>query len=179
MPKSKSKKQEEVEVLTKDLSEAKAAVVITMTGLKVKENWELRKLLRKEGVALEVAKKTLFKIALEKAGIQMPVEDLSGTVALVMDKTEEARAAKLIADFKKTHPVVELQRGAVHSEDGWHFFDQKEVIALSKLPSRQELVSKLLFLLQYPTSGFVRVLGALPQKFVRTLQAVHDKKAAS
>ncbi|HLC99780.1 MAG TPA: 50S ribosomal protein L10 [Patescibacteria group bacterium] len=178
MPKSKSKKQEEVEALTKDLQGAKSVMVITMTGLKVKENWEFRKLLRKEGVSLEVAKKTLFKIALEKAGVQMPVDDLSGTVALVMDNQEEARAAKLVANFKKTHPVMELQRGTVRKDSEWQVFDREQVIALSKLPSRQELVSKLLFLLQYPTSGFVRVLAALPQKFVRTLQAVHDKKAA-
>src|SRR3989338_9126340 len=171
MAKSKSQKNQEVDALTSELQSAKAAVVITMTGLKVKDNWDFRKILRKEGVKLEVAKKTLFKI-------ELPVDDLTGTVALLVDHKEEARAAKLAADFKKDHPQVELQKGTVRMGDKWQLFNQAEIIALSKLPSRQELVSKLLYLLNYPTTGLVRTLAAVPQKFVGTLKAIHDKKSA-
>src|SRR3989344_7810693 len=84
MAKSKAQKNQEVDALTSELQNIKSAVVITMTGLKVKDNWDFRKILRKEGVRLEVAKKTLFKIALKKANIELPVDDLTGTVALVM-----------------------------------------------------------------------------------------------
>ena len=178
MAKSKAQKNQEVDALTSELKNIKSAVVITMTGLKVKDNWDFRKILRKEGVKLEVAKKTLFKIALEKANIELPVDELTGTVALVMDDKEEARAAKLAADFKKDHPQVELQKGTVRMGDKWQLFNQAEIIALSKLPSRQELVSKLLYLLNYPTTGLVRTLAAVPQKFVGTLKAIHDKKSA-
>ena len=178
MAKSKAQKNQEVDALTSELKNIKSAVVITMTGLKVKDNWDFRKILRKEGVRLEVAKKTLFKIALKKANIELPVDELTGTVALVMDDKEEARAAKLVADFKKDHPQVELQKGTVRMGDKWQLFNQAEIIALSKLPSRQELVSKLLYLLNYPTTGLVRTLAAVPQKFVGTLKAIHDKKSA-
>lgn len=177
MAKSKSQKNQEVDSLTSELQSAKAAVVITMTGLKVKDNWDFRKILRKEGVKLEVAKKTLFKIALEKAKIELPVDDLTGTVALLVDDKEEARAAKLAADFKKDHPQVELQKGTVRTGDKWQSFNQAEIIALSKLPSRKELISKLMYLLNYPTTGLVRVLAAVPQKFVRTIKAIQDNKA--
>ena len=179
MAKSKSQKNQEVDVLTSELQNAKSAVVITMTGLKVKENWDFRKILRKEGVKLEVAKKTLFKIALQKSGIEMSVDDLTGTVALVIDEKEEARAAKIVSDFKKAHPQVELQRGAVKTGDDWQFFDQSAVIALSAIPSREDLISKLMYLLNYPTTGLVRTLSAVPQKFVGTLKAIQDKKSAS
>ena len=178
MAKSKAQKNQEVDALTSELKNIKSAVVITMTGLKVKDNWDFRKILRKEGVRLEVAKKTLFKIALKKANIELPVDELTGTVALVMDDKEEARAAKLAADFKKDHPQVELQKGTVRMGDKWQLFNQAEIIALSKLPSRQELVSKLLYLLNYPTTGLVRTLAAVPQKFMGTLKAIHDKKSA-
>ena len=178
MAKSKAQKNQEVDALTSELKNIKSAVVITMTGLKVKDNWDFRKILRKEGVRLEVAKKTLFKIALKKANIELPVDELTGTVALVMDDKEEARAAKLAADFKKDHPQVELQKGTVRMGGKWQLFNQAEIIALSKLPSRQELVSKLLYLLNYPTTGLVRTLAAVPQKFVGTLKAIHDKKSA-
>ena len=63
--------------------------------------------------------------------------------------------------------------------DKWQSFNQEEIIALSKLPSRQELVSKLMYLLNYPTTGLVRVLAAVPQKFVGTIKAIQDKKAQS
>lgn len=179
MAKSKSQKISEVESLVNDLQSAKSAIVITMTGLKVKDNWDFRKALKKEGVKLEVAKKTLFKIALQKAGIELPIDDLTGTVALVVDEKEEARAAKLVSDFKKDHPQVELQKGTVKMEENWQLFDQAEVVALAKLPTRQELVSKLMYLLNYPTTGLVRTLSAVPQKFVGTIKVIQEKKAAS
>ncbi|MEK7130341.1 MAG: 50S ribosomal protein L10 [Patescibacteria group bacterium] len=179
MAKSKSQKNQEVDALTSGLQSAKAAVVITMTGLKVKDNWDFRKILRKEGVKLEVAKKTLFKIALDKANIELPVDDLTGTVAMLLDDKEEARAAKLAADFKKDHPQVELQKGTVRMGGKWQSFNQAEILVLSKLPSRQELISKLMYLLNYPTTGLVRVLAGVPQKFVGTIKAIQDKKAQS
>ena len=176
MAKSKSQKNQEVDALTSGLQSAKAAVVITMTGLKVKDNWDFRKILRKEGVKLEVAKKTLFKIALDKANIELPVDDLTGTVAMLLDDKEEARAAKLADDFKKDHPQVELQKGTVRMGGKWQSFNQAEILVLSKLPSRQELISKLMYLLNYPTTGLVRVLAGVPQKFVGTIKAIQDKK---
>lgn len=179
MAKSKSQKSAEVEALVSGLKAAKAAMVITMTGLKVKDNWDFRKVLRKEGVKLEVAKKTLFKIALEQAGIQLPLKDLAGTIALVVDGEEEARAAKLVSDFKKNHPQVELKKGTVRMGGEWQFFDEAGAVELSKLPTRRESVSKLVYLLSYPTTGLVRTLNAVPQKFVRTIKAIQDKKAAS
>lgn len=179
MAKSKAQKISEVEVLTSELKNAKSAMVITMTGLKVKDNWAFRSALRKEGVKLEVAKKTIFKIVLDKLNINMPVDDLQGTVALVVDGQEEARPAKIVATFKKDHPLVDLQRGVIKIGDAWQTFDKNGVLELSKLPSKQELLSKLLFLLNYPTSGLVRTLAGVPQKFVRSLQAIHDKKAGS
>ena len=179
MAKSKSQKNQEVDALTSGLQSAKAAVVITMTGLKVKDNWDFRKILRKEGVKLEVAKKTLFKIALDKANIELPVDDLTGTVAMLLDDKEEARAAKLAADFKKDHPQVELQKGTVRMGGKWQSFNQAEILVLSKLPSRQELISKFMYLLNYPTTGLVRVLAGVPQKFVGTIKAIQDKKAQS
>ena len=163
MAKSKSQKNQEVDALTSGLQSAKAAVVITMTGLKVKDNWDFRKILRKEGVKLEVAKKTLFKIALDKANIELPVDDLTGTVAMLLDDKEEARAAKLADDFKKDHPQVELQKGTVRMGGKWQSFNQAEILVLSKLPSRQELISKLMYLLNYPTTGLVRVLAGVPK----------------
>lgn len=177
MAKTKAKKTEEVEALSSELQNAKSAMVITMTGLKVKDNWDFRKLLRKEGVKLEVAKKTLFKIALEKAGIKLPIDDLTGTVALVVDNSEEARPAKLVSDFKKDHPQLELQCGTIKMENKWQIFDQMGVLELSKLPGRQELLSKLMYLLNYPTTGLVRTLQAVPQKFIGTIKAIGDKKA--
>jgi len=174
MAKTKEQKQEAVKILKERLSDANATVFVNFDGLTVMETNELRNILRKEKIEYTVAKKSLLKIALKDTKIKgIDLDSLEGGLGMASGFSDEVLPAKLLDTFAKKHEAVKLIGGIFNGE----FIDTKEVVALAKLPSKQELFSKLVWLLQYPTSGFVNVLAGTMRNFVYALNAIKEKKA--
>jgi large subunit ribosomal protein L10 len=164
------------EVIIKDLAEklknSKAVVFSDYKGLNVKDMTQLRRDLRAEGVDLQVLKKTLMNRALKEAGIEMDAKVLEGQVAIAISSRDEVAAAKIIAKLAKVNENLKIVGGILGTKE----LSTAEVNALAKLPSKEELLSKLVGTLNAPVSGFVNVLAGNMRGFVTALQAIADKK---
>ncbi len=174
MAKTKQRKEQEVQKLVERLKSSKGAVFVSYDSLTVGETTALRQELRAEGVSLTMIKKRLLKIALEQAGItDATVDDHKKNISVAVSETDEVAPAKLLATFAKAHETVELQGGVLESA----FIDQAQVTALAKLPSKDELLAKMVGSLKSPLSGMVGVLSGTTRSFVQVLTAIKEQKA--
>jgi len=173
MAKTKQRKESEVKVLADNLAAAKGVVFINFSGLKVKDATAVRNTCRKEGIDYIVAKKTLLKRAMKDAGLEsVDVSGLGGEIAVVTSATDEVAPAKMIAKFAKDFEVLKFVAGILDKK----LIDDKATINLSQLPSKLELLAKLVGTLQAPVSGFVNVLQGNLRGLVYVLKAVGEKK---
>ena len=169
---TKSQKEELVKELVEKLKDSKGVVFSDFKGLTVKDMTALRQELRKEGISMKVFKKTLIDIALKDAGIDAKVNEMEGQIAVAVSSQDEVMAAKIIANFAKAHENIKIVGGLLGKE----VLSEGEVIALSKLPSKDELLAKLVGSLNAPVSGFVNVLAGNLRGLMNVLKAVADNK---
>lgn len=176
MPKNKIQKQEIFRDLNERIKKSKSIVFAGFNAFGVKDNEDLRAKLRAENSEYYVAKKTLLNLALQENKIEVDPSELEGKVAAVFSYEDEVASAKILGNFlkdkEKANKVVFL--GGIL--DG-KFLNKNEVMALSKLPSKQELYAKVVGSLNAPVSGFVNVLAGNLRGLVGVLKAISDKKA--
>lgn len=163
-----------IEEVTAQLVSAQSIVVAEYRGLDVATVTVLRKTARESGVYLRVLKNTLARRALANS----PFEGLSGelTGPLIYGiSADPVGAAKVLSAFSKENEKLVIKAGALPNS----VLDANGVKALATMPSREELLSKLLGTMQAPVTKFVRTLNEVPTKFVRGLAAVRDQKQAA
>ena len=166
------KKAVVVEV-SEQVSTAQAIIVAEYRGLQVGEMTELRAQARKSGVYLRVLKNTLVRRAVEGTPFSGLANEMVGPLVFGIS-SDPVSAAKVLSDFAKANEKFIIKAGAMPNQ----VMDVKAVQALASLPSREELLAKLLGTMQAPVAKFVRTLNEVPTKFVRGLAAVRDQKAA-
>ena len=154
------------------LSSSKGAVLVDYCGLTVAEDTELRSKMREAGVKYMVAKNTFIRIAAKEAGIEGLDAYLEHNTALAFSAEDPVAPAKILNDFSKDHKALELKAGVLDGK----VIAVEEVKALAELPSREELLAKLVGSMQAPISGLVNVLQGTIRNFVYTLEAVRQKK---
>ncbi|MHB1354050.1 MAG: 50S ribosomal protein L10 [Thiobacillus sp.] len=152
---------------------AQAVVVAEYRGIAVEDMTQLRVKARKEGVYLRVLKNTLVRRAVADTPFAGIADQLVGPLAYGISKDPVA-AAKVMHEFSKTNDKFVVKAGAMPN----FLMSPKDVGNLASMPSREELLSKLLGTMQAPIAQFVRTLNEVPTKFVRGLAAVRDKQAA-
>lgn len=170
---TKDQKKNIVKDLSEKIKTSKAVVFSDFKGLKVKDMTELRKELQKEGTDMKVIKKTLIDLALKDAGIEMDTKKFEGQIAVAVSEKDEVSAAKIIAKFAKANENIKIVGGILGVKE----LAKEEVVALSKLPSKEELLAKLVGTLNAPVSGFVNVLAGNLRGLVQVLRAVGESKA--
>lgn len=153
-------KQPVVDEIKSLLDGAASAVVVDYRGLTVAQDTELRKQLREAGVTYKVYKNTLIKRAAEGTDFAQLDPSLEGPTALAVSKDDATAPARILANFAKTAPALELKAGVVEGT----YYDVAGVNALAAIPSRDELISKLLGSLQSPITNFARVLKQIAEK---------------
>jgi large subunit ribosomal protein L10 len=152
-----------------------AAVYVSRNqGLSVADVTELRKQLRAVGATHRVIKNTLAARAATEAGIPGLGEYLSGPTVVTISKTDIVAPAKVLTSFAKTHEKIQVLGGMVEGKNT----NAADVQAIAELPSKEQLISKLLGALQGPATGMVRVINGPATKLVRVLAAIAEKKAA-
>lgn len=173
MAKSKQQKEEIAKVLGEKFSQAKTAIFTNFEGLNVTEVNELRSKLREHNIDYMVAKRTLIDLSLKNSELKdISVDDVSGGLGIAFGYDDEVLPAKELASFAKEHEALKLIGGIFQNK----FIDSGEVAALAALPSKEELLVKLVWLIQYPVSGLVNVLAGNMRKLLYTLQAIKDSK---
>ena len=169
---TRQQKEQLVKDLAEKIKDSKAAVFSDFKGLTVKKLTDLRRELREHGVDFQVLKKTLITIALRDAGIEMDAKNLSGQIAVAVSVGDEVEAAKIIAKAAKANDNLKIVGGLL----GKSVLTDEEVVALSKLPGKDELLAKLVGTLNAPVSGFVNVLAGNIRGLVQVLKAVSEVK---
>lgn len=175
MAKTRQSKEQALATLTDQLQRMKALVFTHYQGLSVKDVTALRRLLRAEQIDFVVAKKTLLRRALTATGADGAIVDqLSGDVALAFGFGDEITPAKLLQTFAKTHPSVVLQGAVVQGQ----FLTGPQAVALSKLPGREELLARTVWVIKGPLTGLANVLSGPLRGLVNVLNAYHDTRPA-
>ncbi len=168
---NREQKQQLVEALHAEWSEASSAVVVHYRGLSVGESGELRGALHQSGISFRVVKNTLARRAAEDTGFVAAKPLFTGPIAVAYGNDPVAMA-KALSEFAKSHKALEIRGGVLDGKQ----IDPAQITALASLPSREVLLAKLLGSMQSPIAGFVRTLSEVPASFVRTLAAIRDQK---
>ena len=147
-------------------------IVVDYRGLTVKQFGELRKRLTKAGAEVHVVKNSIFRLAVEAAGIAgFAGTTLTGQLAVVTGRKDVASAAKVIKTFRAEFDKPQLRFGYL----GQQRLEAADLIVLADLPPLEELRGKLLGLLQAPAGRLVRLLATPAQQLARALQARAEK----
>jgi large subunit ribosomal protein L10 len=154
------------------IKESKTTVVVDFKGMTVAEISELRNLLREQGIKMQVLKKSIAQVALDEQKIDLDVRKMEGQLAFVYGGEDEVSAPKIISKFGKENEKLKMLAGILENKT----MDQQEVSALAKLPSKEELLAKVVGSLKAPVSGFVNVLGGNLRGLVGVLTAIKEQK---
>lgn len=166
-------KTEAVQKVRKLVEEAKDLIFTGFRGLNVAQMTQLRTKLREAETDYKVVKNNFTKLALSEMGLPDVEDFLFGPTALALVRSDAGPSAKLILDFSR-NTAVTIKGGLI----GGKIFTEEEVIALSRLPSREVLLAMVMGAATAPLQNLVFVMNGVTQKLVRVLQAVADKKAA-
>ena len=153
-------KQPVVAEIAEVLNGAKSAVVVDYRGLTVEQDTALRKQLREAGVSYKVYKNTMIRFAAKGTEFEALEPHLEGPTALAVSKEDATAPARVLADFAKKAPALEVKAGVVEG----NFYDEAGMKAISSIPSREVLLSKLLGSLQSPITNLARVLNQIAEK---------------
>ena len=168
---SLEQKQAVVTEVAAQLSNAQALIVAEYRGLNVESVTGLRATARKSGVYLRVLKNSLARRAVKGTPFEKLAEQMSGPLMYGIAQ-DPVLGAKVLAEFAKANEQFVIRGGAMANS----VMSAKEVAALALLPSRDELLAKLMGTMQAPVAKLVRTMNEVPAKFVRTLAAVRDSK---
>ena len=153
-------KQPVVQAIAEDVKDAQAVVLVDYRGLTVAQDTAMRKELREAGVIYKVCKNTMMRRAFEGTEFAGLDEYLEGPSAIAISKDDATAPARIICKFAKEAKALEVKAGVVEG----NVYDANGIVELSKVPSREELLSKLLGSIQSPITNLARVLNQIAEK---------------
>jgi large subunit ribosomal protein L10 len=153
-------KQPIVQEIAEVIKDAQSILLVDHRGLTVAQDTALRKTLREAGVTYKVYKNTMMHFAFKDTDCKQLDQYLEGPSALVVSKTDATAPAREIVKFAKTAPKLELKAGIVEGQ----LYDAKALEGVAQVPSRDELLSRLLGSMQSPITNFARVIKQIAEK---------------
>ena len=147
-------KQPVVSEIKELLDGAESAVVVDYRGISVAQDTALRKKLREAGISYKVYKNTMIRFAAQGTAFEALEPNLEGPTAIAVSKTDATAPARILAEFAKTAPALEIKVGVVEGA----YYDAKGMEKISSIPSRDILLGKLLGSIQSPITNIARVL---------------------
>lgn len=170
---TKAKKVEQVEKLSNELKNAGSAVIATFGKLTVAQDFELRKTVRGTGAKYRVVKNTLVERAAKGTKLEGALKDLKGVTSIAYTEGDPVALAKAISKYVKDNPEFTVKAGILEGR----VLSVKEVDALATMPSKEEIYSKLLFLINAPAQRLVTVMNAVGRDLAVVVnQAVKENK---
>jgi large subunit ribosomal protein L10 len=154
---TKAKKTSQVQTLEKDLKSVSNMVVATYTKLTVAQDFELRKAVRGAGGKYRVVKNTLAARAAKGTKVEEALKNLSGVTSIAYTEGDPVALAKALAKYIKDTPELTFKAGVVEGK----LISPKEIESLATMPSKEELYSKLLFLLNAPATRLATAVNAV------------------
>ena len=173
--KTKAQKQKDLEALTEQFQNAKAAMLVGFQRMTVSKDQELRNQLREVGVSYAVVKNTLARKAAAGTALEAASDQFKGVTAVALSTGDPVGLSKAIAKFSKANPdIFTFKVGVVEGK----VVALKDVEAIASLPSKEELISKLLFLLNCQAQRLVTVISAVPRNLAVVVKQIGDQKSA-
>ena len=171
------KKEAVVAEIQNWLKNSQGLVITSYKGLNVATDTQMRRELREAGVTYKVVKNTMLRIAAKSVGIEGLESHLEGTTAIAFSTTDAVAPAKILCDFMKKNKledagILTIKAGILDGK----VIEEKDVKALAALPSKEELIAKLLGSMNAPLSNTVGVLSAIIRNAVGVIAAIRDKK---
>lgn len=152
-------KQPIVEEIANSIKDAQAVVLVNYSGLTVEQDTILRKELREAGIQYKVYKNTMMNFAFKGTDCESLAEHLHGTNAIAISREDATAPARILAKYAKMYPALEMVAGVIEG----NYNDQAGMQALASVPSREELLGKLLGSIQSPITNFARVLNQIAE----------------
>ncbi len=153
-------KQPIVQEIAENIKDAQSVVIVDYRGLTVAQDTQLRRELREAGITYKVYKNTLMNFAFQGTPYESLKDFLEGPNAIAISKDDATAPARILAKFAKTAPVLEIKAGVVEG----NFYDTEAMKEISNIPSREELLSRLLGSFQSPITNFARVIKQIAEK---------------
>lgn len=153
-------KQPIVQEIAELLNGAASAVVVDYRGLTVEQDTQLRKNLREAGVTYKVYKNTMIRFATKGTEFESLDAYLEGPTAIAVSKDDATAPARILSKFAKTAPALELKAGVVEGTA----YDTAGIKVIAEIPSREELLGRLLGSIQSPVTNFARVLNQIAEQ---------------
>ncbi len=171
--KTKAQKQQDLEALAEQFKNANAAMLVGFQGMTVQKDQELRNQLREAGVSYEVVKNTLARKAAEGTVLEQAADQFKGVTAVALSQQDPVSLSKAIAKFTKANPdIFKFKVGIVEGK----VVALRDVEAIASLPSKEELLGKILFLLNAQAQRLATVLSAMPRNLAIVVKQVSDQK---
>ena len=153
-------KQPIVQEIAENIKGAQSVVVVDYRGITVAQDTELRKALREAGIIYKVYKNTLVKRAIEGTEFASLADSLEGPNAFAISTTDATAPARVLAEFAKKAPKLEIKAGVVEGT----FYDENGMKVISEIPSREVLLGRLFGSMQSPITNFARVIKQIAEK---------------
>jgi large subunit ribosomal protein L10 len=170
---SRAKKKEQVDKLGKQLENASSLIVTTYSKLTVGQDYELRKTLRGSGAKYAVVKNTLVERAAKGTKVEEVLKNLSGVTSIAFTEGDPVALAKALSKYAKDNPEFTFKAGVVEGR----VISINEIKALATMPSKEEIYSKLLFLINAPAQRLVTAMNAVGRDLAVVVnQGVKEKK---
>lgn len=174
--KTKAQKQKDLEALIEQFKNANAAMLVGFQGMTVQKDQELRNQLREAGVSYGVVKNTLARKAAEGTVLEQAADQFKGVTAVALSQQDPVGLSKAIAKFTKANPdIFKFKVGIVEGK----VVALRDVEAIASLPSKEELLGKVLFLLNAQAQRLATVLSAMPRNLAIVVKQVSDQKGGA
>src|SRR6266496_4750261 len=174
--KTKAQKQKDLDALAEQFKNANAAMLVSFKNMTVAKDQELRRQLREAGVTYSVVKNTLARKASAGTPLEPMADQFKGVTAVALSASDPVGLSKAIAKFTKANPdIFSFKIGLVEGK----VVALPDVEAIASLPSRDELISKVLFLINCQAQRLVTVLQAVPRNLAVVVDQVRAQKEAA
>ena len=173
--KTRETKQRNLEALTQSLQSAKSAMVVSFAGLSVNKDQEFRNALRTAGAQYQVVKNTLARRAVKDTQFEQASESFKGVTAIAWTDGDPVVLSKAMSKFIKDNAdIYTFKSGVVDGK----LIDATQLTTIASLPSKEELISKLLFVINAQAQRIVTVINAVPRDLAIVIKQIGDKAPA-
>jgi large subunit ribosomal protein L10 len=174
--KTKETKQKDLDALTQSLSNSKSAMVVSFTKLSVNKDQEFRNSLRAAGAKYQVVKNTLARIAVKGTDFEQASDHFKGVTAIAWTENDPVVLTKAISKFMKDNAdIYTFKTGVVDGK----LVNLAQLTTIANLPSKEELISKLLYVLNAQAQRIVTVINAVPRDLAVVIKQIGDKAPAA
>ncbi len=173
--KTRERKQEDLTALTEHLNNSKSAMIVGFTKLTVTKDQEFRNQLRSAGADYQVVKNTLARIAVKGTPYEGVTEFLKGVTGIAWTNSDAVVLSKAVSKFVKDNgDIYSFKAGIVEGK----VVDLNQVTAIANLPSKEELISKLMFVINAQAQRIATVINAVPRNLAIVVKQIGDQKEA-